>query len=334
MVFVTGATGLVGSHLLYFLRKAGEQVLALRRKNSSWEKVRTVFERFPEGTTYWDGIEWVEGDVLEPATLIEPIRRVDKVYHCAAVVSFAGGDKGRIAETNRKGTEHISRLCREHGVRLCYVSSIAALGDARVPSEVIHEDTPAIPGREHSAYSQSKREAEEIVWEEIRRGLNAVIACPSIILGVAPEKRSSTQLYATIARGVPFYTRGISGYVDVRDVCELLIRLANDDIQGERFILNGGNYSYQELFTAIARANGKRPPRWYMAPWMTDVAWRLLATGGKLTGKKPAFTKETARSAHHQSYYSNAKILNRYPDFHFYTLTETVQHIRLNSINA
>ena len=128
---------------------------------------------------------------------------------------------------------------------------------------------------------------------------------------------------------MPFYTEGVNGYVDVRDVCELMIRLAKDSaIRGERFVLCGGNYSYRELFTVIARVVGKRPPRIRMAPWVTGLAWRLLAFVALFTGKKPAFTKETARSSQHKSRYSSAKVLSLFPDFHFHTLEETARFFK------
>jgi len=121
----------------------------------------------------------------------------------------------------------------------------------------------------------------------------------------------------------------VNGYVDVRDVCELMIRLAKDrTVQGERFVLCGGNYSYRELFTVIARVVGKRPPCIRMTPWMTGLAWRLLAFVTLFTGKKPAFTKETARSSQHKSRYSSAKVLSLFPDFHFHTLEETARFFK------
>ena len=128
---------------------------------------------------------------------------------------------------------------------------------------------------------------------------------------------------------MPFYTEGVNGYVDVRDVCELMIRLAGDRaVRGERFVLCGGNYSYRELFTVIARVVGKRPPCIRMTPWMTGLAWRLLAFVTLFTGKKPAFTKETARSSQHKSRYSSAKVLSLFPDFHFHTLEETARFFK------
>lgn len=335
MVFVTGATGLLGSHLLYFLAVSGHSVSALRRKQSRLEDSRAVFLQYPDGERYWNTINWVEGDVVQKEGLAEYVRRADYVYHCAAVVSFSGTDRMHLMNTNLQGTENVAALCLEYQVRLCYVSSIAALGDARQPEDLIDEDTPVIAGREHSVYSQSKTAAEKLIRKYIGYGLNAVIVCPSVILGAGMWHRSSARLFFTAAKGIPFYTRGMTGYVDVRDVCGLMIRLCEDPlVSGERFVLNGGNYTYQELFTAIARVNGVQPPWWNLAPWMTELVWRMLACWGYLSGSKPAFTRETARSSQHCSRYSNARILSLYPDFHFYPLAETVDHMRLMWISA
>lgn len=328
-VFVTGATGLVGSHLLYYLLRSGYCVWALCRKSSRIEDVNKVFSHFPDGVSLFHQIEWVEGDVLQPETLEEPVKRADYVFHCAAVVSFSSNDREQLRLTNIQGTEHIASLCLKYKVRLCYVSSIAALGDALQEGELIDENTPEISGRPHSEYSFSKGDAEKVVWHYIDKGLDAVIVCPSIILGVGASCKSSSQLYATASRGMIFYTKGVCGYVDVRDVCCLMIRLTEDrNVRGERFILNGGNYSYQELFSEIANVNGKPTPYFYMRPWITELAWRLLALVSKLTGRKPVFTKETARSAHRKSFYSNRKVLALYTDFRFYSIPETLQYIR------
>ena len=329
MVFVTGASGLLGSHLLYHLLSTGHAVYALKRQQSNIEEVRSVFRQYPDGEALWSQVNWVDGDVLQPATLVEYIRKSQAVYHCAAIVSFSAGDQQALLETNLKGTENIAALCLEYHVRLCYVSSIAALGDAVTEGDCIDEDTPVIAGRTHSVYSQSKQEAEQIIWKFISYGLNAVIVCPSVILGAGMWTRSSARLYLTAAKGVPFYTRGMTGYVDVRDVACLMVRLTDDPtVEGRRFVLNGGNHTYRELFTLIARANGKRPPCLHLNPWLSGLLWRVFALGGKITGKKPGFTRETARTARHVSCYSNARILALYPDFHFHHLSDTIEHIR------
>lgn len=329
MVFVTGATGLLGSHLLgYLAGVCGKKVCALRRHKSRLEEVKEIFRLYTTDETCWEAVRWVEGDVLEPETLEDAVAASGCVYHCAAVVSFAGADKEALSDINVQGTQNVVRLCRKRGIRLCYVSSIAALGDTRFDGDIIDEKTPMIEGTPRSLYSGSKIAAEKIVWQAIAEGLNAVIVNPSIILGPGHWDRSSSRLYIAASKGIPFYTQGICGYVDVRDVCVAMVRLAEDrELRGERFALNGGNYSYKELFTAIARHTGHHPPFICMPPWLTGIAWRVLAVAGKLTGRQPAFTRETARSSQHKSCYSALKLQKYYPDFTFRSLDETIRNI-------
>lgn len=330
MIFITGTTGLLGSHLLGYLLKCrqNENIYALKRKNSCLENTRAVVRQYTTSEEDWASVHWVEGDVLEERTLEPWISRVNYVYHCAAVVSFDGEDRGRLLDINLKGTENVARLCNKYKVRLCYVSSIAALGDAGYEGEIVDEETPMIMETIRSVYSQSKIASENIVWKYVRKGLNVVIVNPSIILGAGHWQQSSSRLFVTVSKGMPFYTEGVCGYADVRDVCKAMVRLAEDaSIRGERFVVNGGNYSYKELFTTIARVTGQHPPFFPMRPWMTELAWRALAVWGKISGKKPAFTCETARSSQHRSYYSSHKLLGLYADFAFFPLEDTLRYL-------
>ena len=90
MVFITGATGLLGSHLLgYLAGVCGKKVCALRRHKSRLEEVKEIFRLYTTDETCWEAVRWVEGDVLEPETLEDAVAASGCVYHCAAVVSFA-----------------------------------------------------------------------------------------------------------------------------------------------------------------------------------------------------------------------------------------------------
>lgn len=327
MVFVTGATGLLGSHLIFYLAQSGEEVIALKRGSSSLRESKNVFRMYEGGTYLWPRIKWVEGDILEVATFEKYIIAASKVYHCAAMVSFNSKESGKLLDTNLKGTEHVASLCLQTKTPLIYVSSIAALGDAQTDNEIIDEQTPIIDGRLHSIYSESKNQAERIVWGYIVEGLQAIIVNPSIILGAGMWDRSSSLLFRQIRRGLPFYTKGVTGYVDVRDVCKLMIRLAQRELYGERFILNGGNYSYKQLFALMAKQLGIRHPWIYMPPLVTTVVCEISTIVSKLSGTMPQFTHETARTAHKKSYYSSHKIKNIFPKYRFYTLEETTKWI-------
>ena len=193
---VTGATGFLGSHLLCHLARCGETIIALKRDKSHVEETEALFSfYFDSPEEALSRVTWVVGDVLDGESVTPFVEKVDTVYHCAALVSFNGGDRNSLLETNIKGTENICKICLERGVRLCFVSSIAALGDASDERVEIDENTPEIPGSIHSLYSGSKGESEKIVWKYVRQGLDAVIVNPAIILGAGLRGRSSVKLF-------------------------------------------------------------------------------------------------------------------------------------------
>ena len=100
----------------------------------------------------------------------------------------------------------------------------------------------------------------------------------------------------------------MTGYVDVWDVVHSMITLMESTISGERFILSSENLTYREIFTLVANALGKKPPKLYAPPFLTGIAWRIDWLVSKLIFRQPLFTRDTARSAHHMSCFSNEKI--------------------------
>ena len=203
-------------------------------------------------------------------------------------------------------------------------------GDAPNESVVIDENTPEIPGSVHSLYSGSKGEAEKIVWKYVRQGLDVVIVNPAIILGAGLRGRSSVKLFEQASKGMPFYTEGVNGYVDVRDVCELMIRLAKRQCySGRAFRIMWGKLFLSGVVYRDCPCRGQAPTSYSDGTVDDQVsAWRLLAFVAPFTGKKPAFTEETARSSQHKSRYSSAKVLSLFPDFHFHTLEETTRFFK------
>ena len=109
---VTGATGLLGSHLLCHLARCGETIIALKRDKSHVEETMALFSYYfdsPEDAI--SRVTWVVGDVLDRESVAPFVEKVDTVYHCAAMVSFNGSDRNTLLETNIKGTENICKIC-------------------------------------------------------------------------------------------------------------------------------------------------------------------------------------------------------------------------------
>jgi nucleoside-diphosphate-sugar epimerase len=146
------------------------------------------------------------------------------------------------------------------------------------------------------------------VWRGIAEGLNAVIVNPSLIIGPGNWKRSSSYLFSAVWKGIRFYTNGITGFVDIRDVVKAMIRLMEGDYQGERFIVSSENLSYRQILEKIALALGKSPPRIYASPFLVSLAWRMDWMANALFGKPRSITRDTGRSSRKTALFSNLKI--------------------------
>jgi nucleoside-diphosphate-sugar epimerase len=311
MILVTGGTGLVGSHLLFDLVRSGEKVRALKRENSSVELVKKIFSIYSaDAESLLNRVEWITGDVTDIYSLYEAMQDVEKVYHAAAVVSFHASDCNEMMKINIDGTANVVNACLHQKIKkLCFVSSIATLG-RNDNEELIDEETHWKNSNANSAYSISKYGAEREVWRGIAEGLPAVIVNPSVIIGPGDWKQGSSQLFQQVWKGLRYYTHGMNGYVDVRDVVKCMIQLMESEIENSPFIISSENLDYLDLFGMIAEGLGKKKPSVQANAFLSQIAWRAESLRAKLTGKKPLITKETARTAFQRYQYTTEKIKN------------------------
>lgn len=325
MILVTGGTGLVGSHLLFNLLNSGFKVKVLLRSNSNKEKIYRTFSYYtPEPSSLLQNLTWVEGDLLDLQSLEVALEGITKVYHAAAFVSFRKKDKKEVLHTNIRGTANLVNLCLEKGIeKFCHVSSIGALGQSE-PGLAITEDLLWKPSKKISAYSLSKYHAEMEVWRGITEGLNAVIVNPSVILGPGDWTCGSPSLFRIIDNGFNYYTTGVTGYVDVRDLVNTMVQLMESDIANERFVVSTENLSYKQFFDYVATALNKPVPMKHLARWKAEILWRLEALLGLVSGKSPRITRETAHIAYATSLYNSNKLEKALG----YTFTPVEQSIR------
>ncbi|MSQ79940.1 MAG: NAD-dependent epimerase/dehydratase family protein [Flavobacteriaceae bacterium] len=326
MVLVTGGTGFLGSWLICHLLESGQQVRAIKRQTSSlkeFEFIANIF--FKENKEALSRLEWVGGDILDIPSLEEAMAGCEKVYHAAAVVSFNKRDHQMMRLTNVEGTANVANLCLELRVQqLCYISSVAAFG--RTGNDTpIDEKTSWENSRFNSEYSKTKHQAELEVWRAIEEGLNAVILNPSIINGPGDWHKGTCRMYHNIKKGLPFYTHGGGGYVDVRDVCRAAIMLMDKQVSGEQFLLSSQNVLYKDFFDKIAAGLQVKAPSIYVAPWLSRIGLPLEVLRSKLMKSDPIVTKELATTAHIVSRYSSAKIIEQH-GFQFTLLDESVRY--------
>ena len=322
-ILITGATGLVGSTVTRQLLSENHSVSALFREGSDRSLLTDVESQ----------INWVEGDILDISSLKQAMNDIDYVVHTAAVVSFVPRDRKMMYKVNVEGTANVVNACLKYGIgKLCHVSSIAAIGrpDSRktTPGQelVLDETQRWEDSPENSEYAKTKYFSELEVWRGVAEGLNAVIVNPTIILGEGDWGKSSTQLFRYVYQEKPFYTEGIANCVDVKDVSEAVVKLLFSDISGERFLLNGGSISYQNLFNMMADAMKKKRPSFKVGAGLAGIIWRVEAVRTFLLGTKPLITRETAQSAGRKIRYDNSKIKNAL-GFSFQPIEKTVARV-------
>ena len=308
MQFITGGTGIVGTHLLHHLTSAGQRVRALARPGSDRSIVERVFRHYGgDHKALLERIEWVEGDLHDMPSLTDGLRGVTHIYHAAALVSFAPGDADELRRINTGGTGNLVNAALETGVtRLCHVSSTASMG--RSPDGgPVDEGLPWSSDDSTSAYAQSKYDAELEVLRGLAEGLDVVIANPSVVLGPGLAGRSSMTLAERLRKGSRFHPPGSNGFVDARDVAAGLMTLMERGVSGERYLLVGENRSYRDLFHSYAKAFGNPAPGRALKPWMLALAWRAEALRTFFTRTRPMVTRHTVHSALSQRSYDATK---------------------------
>ncbi|MFN5134163.1 MAG: NAD-dependent epimerase/dehydratase family protein [Chitinophagaceae bacterium] len=315
MIFVTGGAGLVGAALLkQLLHQNKSPIKALYRNH------------FPPTLSKDElaEIQWVKGDVLNTSLLYNELKGCKQVYHSAAIVSYHKKRREQMYNINIEGTANMVNASLENGVeKFVHVSSVAAIGRIR-KGEDVNEETKWTEETSGSHYGKTKYLSELEVWRGIGEGLNAVIVNPSIVLGEAEWEVGSTSLFKNVWNEFPWFTYGSTGYVDAIDVAKAMIDLMESNITAESYILANEHHNYKEMLTKIANTFGKQPPKREAKPWMGEIVWRLEHIKSLVTGKEPLLTKETTRTAHATTVFSNEKIKAALPDFTFTPVNETI----------
>lgn len=331
MILVTGGTGLVGSHLLFQLLKSNVSIRAIYRQENTLKRVKHVFSYFSDDAdALFNQIEWVEADLNNIPQLQDAFKDITQVYHCAAIVSFEPNKYHLIRKINIKGTANIVNLSISNKIKkLCYVSSISAIGHHTNPEVLIDEKTDWNPEDDNSIYAITKYGAELEVWRGTQEGLDAVIVNPGIILGAGYwNGDSSGNLFKRIYNGMPYYTLGITGYVDIWDVVKAMQELMNSNIKNEGFILVSENISFKALQTKTAEELKVKPPNKEAKPWLLAIAWRLDWLKHKLFGKPRILSKQVAKSAINISKYDASK-LKIALNFEFKPINKSIEEVSL-----
>ncbi len=316
-VLVTGGTGFLGAYIIQELIEHGFAVRALRRS------ARLPFF-IPAATL--EQVEWIEGDILDIVSLDEAMEGVEAVIHSAAKVSFDPKEKKELFNINIDGTANMVNMALEKNVgRFVHISSVAALGRT-ASGDTVTEAKKWQHSKLNTQYAISKYHGEREVWRGMGEGLDVVVLNPSTILGYGDWNTSSCAIFKNSFREFPWYTNGVNGFVDVKDVARAAVLLMKSGISAERFIVNGDNWSFRQLLNTIAAGFHKKSPNREATPFLGEVAWRMEKFKSMFSGKKPLLTAQSARVAQSKTYFEHHKLLQALPGFSFTPLAQSIQN--------
>ena len=255
---VTGATGLLGSHIAERLVARGEPVRALVRATSDTTFLESL------------GVQLVVGDLTDPASCAAALRGTRVVYHAAAKV----GDWGRWEEFQSAcldATESLARAAIAAGVdRFLHISSTSAYGHPHRSGKPITEDHPLGVGLwwPWDYYTISKVESERILWRLAKEeGLALTVIRPSWLYGERDRTTVGRMIRRMRGAGIPVIGRGDNplSAIYAGNVADAAILAAEDPGSvGEAYnITDQGPMTQREFIQYFARAAGAGPPRWY-----------------------------------------------------------------------
>ena len=260
-ILVTGGTGFLGSYLLYYLTNNNEKPIAIKRKNSSFKTIKNIFiSQGDSNLELFKNIEWKEIDILDYYNIGEAMKGIDIIFHSAAMVSFNSKNKEKILETNYYATKNLINFSLINNVsKFCYVSSVATLSKD-INQEIFNEESWFSWSDRKSNYAISKYLAETEVWRGFAEGLNGFIINPSLIIGPGDNNGLFPNLIKKLKNKSLFFPRGSSGFVDVRDVAQIILKLEKLNVKHERYIINAYNKSFKEVISFFSKKFNSREP--------------------------------------------------------------------------
>lgn len=293
LVFLTGATGFVGGHILEALLRNGYPVRALARR---------------EGTslTPTDGCSVVHGDVRAPGELVAAMRGCRYLVHAAAMYSFTPRDRAEVRDVNVRGTRGILEAARIAGVeRAVVTSSSAAVGPAP-PGGVATEARWADASHATSAYHSSKVLQERTA---LRANLPVVTVLPTAPIGPRDRRPTPTgRMVLDVVAGRMWGTLGGGmNVVDVADVAAAHVLALERGTPGERYLAGGANLTLAQVFALIARAAGAAAPRLRVPDAVALSVAALDEARCRVTGAEPRVPLEGARMGRLRMHVSSDK---------------------------
>jgi dihydroflavonol-4-reductase len=265
-IFITGATGFLGTHLVKRLAGTGHGLHCLARKTSKISELEKL------------QVNIVYGDVTDKSSLLAGMQGCDWVINLANIYSVWEADPNVYTEVNIKGTQNVMEAALETKVsKVIHVSTVAAYGK---PTDVPFSEESS-PGLEmFSEYSRTKAEGEKIAWTFFKeKGLPLVVIYPCPILGAGDTKVTGQIIWGLARQKMPAtaFHNSVFTYTHVRDVVEVIVRAAEKEGNiGQKYIVGKEQLSFDELYLMISEIVGVPLPPIHMPNFVVIFGSKLL----------------------------------------------------------
>ncbi len=295
---VTGATGFIGSNVVRELLAGGAAVRALARPKSD--------RRAIEGLS----IDVADGDLLDKASLAKAMAGCDTVFHVGALYAFWPPNHKLIYRTNVEGTRNVLEAARERGVQqVVHTSSCSTVG-IRKDKRPADETTPIGKDDRITGYKDSKYLAEQEALRFAKEGMRVVVVNPTTPIGAWDVKPTPTgRIVVDFLKGRMFgYMHTGLNIVHVRDVARGHILAAEKGKTGERYLLGNRNMTLREVFAALGKIAGRKPPK-LRIPYAAALAFAYAdeMIEGRLLRRRPTAAVGEVRLSRKHMYFDGSK---------------------------
>lgn len=299
-VFLTGADGLLGSNLCREMRMRSYRITALVEKGRSHSTIEGI-----------EGLELLEGDILDADGLKEQLRGHDYLIHAAAHTGIQPARNPAVVQVNVEGTRNLIKAALETDIKR---SIFVGTANTFAPG------TKSNPGNESGGYGgakygtdymDSKYQAYLDVKQAVKNdGLNAITVHPTFMLGPYDSKPSSGAMIMALCQGkVPGYTAGGRNYICVKDAAIGVVNAIEQGVSGESYIIGGQNLNYKEAFALMAETIGVKAPALPFPSFVVKLYGEWNHLKEKLSGKPAKISKAMAQISLDEHYYSAEKAI-------------------------
>lgn len=297
-IFLTGATGFLGSHVARVLAEQGADLRLLVRPTSNLKNI--------------DGLkaETVVGDLRDPASLEKAMSGCDTVFHVAADYRLWVTDPNEMYRSNVEGTRAVLEAARKNGVRaVVYTSSVATIGFTQ-NGQPADEDSPVSLAGMIGHYKRSKFMAEQLALEAGRSGMRVVTVNPTTPVGEQDIKPTPTGRIVVdfLKKKFPAYVETGLNLVDVRECARGHVAALEKGKSGERYILGGENLTLKQILDKLSAITGLPSPTVKLPYFVAYLAGAVdEAVSGRILGREPRATVETVRMGKKKMWASSGK---------------------------